>query len=185
MLKKALSFAQELVKERLREGDVAIDATCGTGYDTVFLAELVGKKGKVYAFDIQREAIKQTRSKLEEEGLLSRVELICDTHSKLDSYIMEQAGAVMFNLGYLPGGDHNLVTKPETTIEALKKSLKLLSPGGIITIICYRGHKGGKEEYSALVDFCRELDQKHFTVLEYKFINQVNYPPLLLALERL
>ncbi len=47
-----LSFAHKLISERLTLGDRAIDATVGTGADTLFLAKATGARGEVYGFDI-------------------------------------------------------------------------------------------------------------------------------------
>lgn len=38
-------------------GDTVIDATAGNGHDTVFLAQLVGRQGRVWAFDVQSSAL--------------------------------------------------------------------------------------------------------------------------------
>ena len=37
----------------VRTGDVVVDATCGNGLDSLWLARAVGRSGKLYAFDIQ------------------------------------------------------------------------------------------------------------------------------------
>ena len=50
-----------ILKNHLREGDQAIDATAGNGYDTLFLAEQIGLSGEVIAIDIQNCAIQSTR----------------------------------------------------------------------------------------------------------------------------
>ena len=64
MLLPALRFSHQLLKEIVSEGDHVIDATMGNGNDTLFLAELVGSTGHVYAFDIQEQAVENTRKKL-------------------------------------------------------------------------------------------------------------------------
>lgn len=183
-MKVALEYASFLIEQRVKPGETVIDATCGNGHDTTFLARLVGEGGSVFAFDVQEEAIQNTRTRLSQEGLLSRVNLINDNHDRLGSYIDSPISCCMFNLGYLPGGDHDIITRPDFTIPAVEQAASLLTPGGIITIICYRGHQGGQEEYKTLHIFCQQLQQNLFTVLEYKFINQANYPPLLLAIEK-
>ncbi len=184
-MKKPLLFARELVAGVLKDGDLAVDATCGNGHDTLFLAGLVGQAGRVLAFDIQEEAIVSTKERLSAAGVDSRVMLIRSCHTGLAEYLDSPVGAVMFNLGYLPGGDHSTVTGADTTLPALRAALAALSRGGVITLIIYTGHPGGKEEYEALVAYALSLPQQEFTVLEYKFINQVNNPPLLLAIARL
>ncbi|NLZ38675.1 MAG: methyltransferase domain-containing protein [Firmicutes bacterium] len=184
-MKKPLLFAQELVKNTVKEGEIVVDATCGNGHDTVFLAQCVGAKGHVYAFDIQKEAIISTEKRIKSAGVQERVTLKNVSHAKREFWPQEPLAAVMFNLGYLPGGDHAIVTKAESTVAALQIAINSLKQGGIITLVVYTGHPGGKEEYQAVRDFCTALPQQDFTVLEYQFINQINYPPLLLAVKRL
>ncbi|HHU30433.1 MAG: class I SAM-dependent methyltransferase [Bacillota bacterium] len=183
-MKKPLIFAHELVAATLKPGDMAVDATCGRGNDTLFLARLVGEKGKVFAIDIQPEAIVATQEKLQSAGLLDHVTLVQGSHAEPVAWPQGKVKAVMINLGYLPGGDHSLVTKPETTVAALQIACGHLQTDGIITIVVYTGHAGGIEEYRAVHSFCTSLPQEEYTVLEYRMINQVNNPPLLIAVMR-
>ncbi|NLP17885.1 MAG: methyltransferase domain-containing protein [Firmicutes bacterium] len=183
-IQNSLAFAQELIRQVLLPGEQAIDATAGNGHDTVFLARLVGSKGKIWAFDIQVEAIKNTEERLEKENLRQRVNLLLQGHENMAVYIKKPVGAIMFNLGYLPGGDHSIITRPDTTISAVKSGLKLLRPGGIMTIVMYTGHTDGGTEAAQLKRFCHTLNQKDYHVLSYCFLNQQNHPPQLLAIEK-
>ena len=184
ILKKPLLLARELIARCVSPGDVVVDATAGNGHDTLFLAELVGEEGKVYAFDIQDQAISETTRRLADAHLLSRVHLICSGHENMAFYVKEKISAVMFNLGYLPGKNHKLVTRAETTLTAIKTSLEKLNPGGVITLVLYSGHTGGKEEKNAIIDYCSMLNQNFFTVFLYEMINWTNHPPALLTIER-
>jgi len=60
----------------VKEGDTVVDATCGNGNDTAFLASLVGENGRVFGFDIQDKAIANTTKKLTDLNLIDRVTLI-------------------------------------------------------------------------------------------------------------
>ncbi len=184
-INKSVLMARRYISSCVSDGDRVIDATCGNGHDTLFLAEIVGEKGKVFSFDIQPEALANTRRRLEARNLADRVHLIQSGHEHLDNHVHERVAAVMFNLGYLPGGDHRIITRPDSTIKALAKSLQLLCAGGIVTMVVYDGHEGGGEEKDVLLNYCRNLNQEHFTVLCYAIINQINDPPSLLVLERL
>lgn len=112
LLPKAVDEAREVISKVVKKGDVAVDATAGNGLDTLFLAKLVGESGRVYAFDIQKEALENTRQRLQKEDLLSRVELIRAGHENMEEYVPGHVSAVMFNLGYLPGGNHRVITRP-------------------------------------------------------------------------
>lgn len=185
MIKKPLVMARELVGSCLKPGFAAVDATCGNGHDTVYLAECVGPGGVVYAFDVQEQAIAGTKKRLADAGLLDRVKLLHGSHGDEHRWPAAGIGAVMFNLGYLPGGDHTLVTQPDSTVAALRAAAARLNRGGMITLVIYTGHPGGYEEFAAVRQYAASLPQENFTVLEYRTINQINDPPSLLAIFRL
>lgn len=166
-----------LIENYLAEGDIAIDATAGNGNDTLKLCRKVGKEGKVFAFDIQDKAIEETKKLIFESGF-SNAEIIKDSHEFMDKYINEKVKAVIFNLGYLPGGDHRVQTKGETTIEAIKKSLDLLCADGFIAIMIYYGKNSGTEEKLKVMEFLKELDHKKYTVTIHDFYNRPNNPPI-------
>ena len=126
----AAAWARLFIGEALLPGSVVVDATMGNGRDTLFLAGAVGPAGRVYAFDIQPAALKATAALLAEAGLADRAQLIQADHSLLQQHLPGPVDAVMFNLGYLPGGDHSTITRPDSTRAALQAALSLLAPGG-------------------------------------------------------
>lgn len=185
-----LSFAHQLIRQKVQPGDTVIDATIGNGVDTLFLAKLVGPSGQVYGFDIQEEAIQSTQNRLEQELPSSAlyVTLIQDSHHRLVSYLPEpQQGritAAMFNLGYLPGADTRTITRPDTTLPALEAAVASLRRGGLLTVVLYPGHEGGQEEADRVTRWAAELPQEVCQVLEYRFLNRRSGSPYLLALEK-
>lgn len=169
----------ERIQQMIKEPLLCIDATAGTGQDTVFLAKLAGEKGRVISMDIQEMAIEKTRTRLAKEQLSDRVEVVLDSHVHMDRYAKEESvSLIMFNLGYLPGGDHSLSTKAETTIEALEKGLTLLHEGGMISLLIYSGGDSGFEEKNRVLAWLRELPDDKYTVLVEAFYNKPNNPPL-------
>lgn len=186
MLLTALDYSHQLLKEVLEVGDTAIDATMGNGGDTLFMAELVGKTGKVYSFDIQELALQNTTEKLTVAGVEATVELFLTGHENIDSVIPKDVGikACVFNLGYLPRSDKRVVTLPETTIQAMEAVLARLLPGGRLVIVAYYGHAGGARELESVERFCEGLPQEKFAVMRYEFVNQRNAPPILFCVER-
>lgn len=154
------SQAHELVRAVLKPGDIAIDATAGNGHDTQFLAECVGPTGTVYSFDIQESAVQATARRLASAGL-ENVTLILRNHAEmrdaLPTGLVSNVAAIMFNLGYLPGGDKQLVTKSDSTLAAIQAALLMMAPSGIMTIIAYPGHAGGDSEARQLQDFLNGL----------------------------
>jgi hypothetical protein len=168
---KPVSLTQEahsLIKQKLYSGDIAIDATVGNGYDTLFLAKQVGATGKVYGFDIQQAALDSTRSRLEKANLLAGLTLIHGNHGVMAEKVPVQyhgkINAIMFNLGYLPGGDKTIITQTNSTLTSLNSAGRLLSAEGIITLIAYPGHDGGDIETARVKNWCDHLNKNHFTV---------------------
>ena len=149
--------AHLLIGEYLKAGDVAIDATIGNGLDTAYLAERVGAEGKVFGFDVQEMAIEVATLILKTKRLLNQCELFQEGHETLSTCIPEvyrgRVTVAMFNLGYLPHGDKSIVTQSDTTLAALEQSLMLLAPDGLISILAYRGHPGGMDEYEAVANW--------------------------------
>jgi predicted methyltransferase len=185
VIKNSLGQSHEIIRKVVKEGDYVIDATAGNGNDTAFLASLVGPSGLVYAFDIQEPAIENTRIRIKEKGYEERVKLIKDGHQNMDQYVKEKVNAVMFNLGYLPGGDHSIATIGETTIAAINKSMELLRQGGVITIVVYYGGDSGFDEKNQVMEYIETIDFKRFTVMKTEFVNQPNCPPILVCIEKL
>ncbi|MFB4163095.1 class I SAM-dependent methyltransferase [Alteribacillus sp. JSM 102045] len=183
-----LPFVRELIDRCLTEGDIAVDATAGNGLDTLYLAKKVGDSGKVYSFDIQLAAIEKTKARLKEHHLAHRVSLIQNGHEQAVTCIPKEEltllKAAVFNLGYLPSGDKSITTKGETTIQAVSQLLEIMQSGALIILVIYHGHEEGKKEKQKVETFSAQLDQREVQVLRYEFMNQVNNPPFIIALEK-
>lgn len=179
-------LARQAMTEHLQPGDSAIDATAGTGEDTVSLARKVGPQGRVYAFDIQEAALAQARMKAEEAGVADRVHFYHQSHALLGSLTEitqdRRIRGAMFNLGYLPGGDHGIVTTARTTIPALEAALDALAAGGLMTVCVYL-HGEGREEAQAVDAWCRALGQG-IDVYRVETVNHDKSPILYLVEKR-
>jgi hypothetical protein len=142
----------------------------------------------VYAFDIQQEAIAATTFRLQCDNMHNRCTLFQTGHENMKASLPEIAfgkitGAV-FNLGYLPGGDKAIVTKAETTIAAIGQLMEIMAPEGIIVLVIYHGRSEGAMERDLLLHFVSNLPQEQAHVLLYSFINQINHPPFIIAIEK-
>ncbi|MCI9272630.1 MAG: methyltransferase domain-containing protein [Clostridiales bacterium] len=174
-----LGVAHRFLQEHVKPGSFCIDATAGKGRDAAFLCSLVGDGGKVLAFDIQRQAVDATRELLEKSGYSHIAQVILDSHSEMDRYAQsESVDAIVFNLGYLPGGDHRVFTTAETSIPAIEKGLRLLKPGGVMSVCIYYGKDSGYEEKDALMEYLKTIDDRQYTVLMAQFYNRPNDPPI-------
>ncbi|HEY8363952.1 MAG TPA: class I SAM-dependent methyltransferase [Haloplasmataceae bacterium] len=187
-LEKVLNFSHTLIKSCTKEGDIVIDATIGNGNDILFLSQIVKDKGKVFGFDIQDDAINNTKDLLKKYNC-TNVTLFKQGHENLLSIIpKEYQGNIscgIFNLGYLPKGNKNITTKKDTTIKALESLLSILKINGIVVLVIYSGHMEGKIEKDGLLEYVKSLNQKDYQVLLYQFINQINDAPFLIAIEKM
>ena len=170
-LRSARFLAAEALRRFLLPGDIAIDATMGNGHDTQLLCELVGDSGHVFAFDIQSEAITNTKVRLENAGLIHRASLYCIGHEHMSEFVQSPVQAVVFNLGWLPGGNKQITTRWETTRSAILQALSLLVQEGLCVICVYPGHAEGDHERSELFSMLKGLKPQDFNVLHHRFIN--------------
>ncbi len=186
-----LSFAHKLVSERLQHGGIAIDATMGTGTDTLFLAKTVGLKGHVYGFDIQEEALILTQQRLDQhvQSSISPVTLLLQSHADMLESIPPadhgRLSAIMFNLGYLPTSASNkeIITLTESTITALQASIELLRPRGVLTIVLYPGHSGGDVESAAVKEWACNIPQSVAQSIIYQQLQRFD-APFTIAIEK-
>ncbi|GIO52136.1 MULTISPECIES: tRNA (mnm(5)s(2)U34)-methyltransferase [Paenibacillus] len=186
-----LSFAHKQIAERLSPGDIAVDATIGTGADTLFLAKTAGPKGHVYGFDVQEHALTLTRQRLAQEApeRIAPVTLYLQSHAAMREALPEgvhgRVGAVMFNLGYLPAeeADKAVITTPDSTIEALEAGLSLLRRRGIMTAVLYPGHAGGDLEAQAVTAWATALPQSSAQAVIYRQLQRAD-APYVIALEK-
>jgi len=178
--------ASSWIEVALFDGALAIDATVGNGYDALFLGHRVGPKGKVLGFDVQKAALAGAREILKFVGSIDHVSLIHDSHTRLADYL--PAGAVihaaMFNLGYLPRGNRRIITRPETTVLALRSVLEHLAERGRVTLLVYRGHEGGIPEYQGVRQFVEELPEDGWLVEELGSTSDSPVAPRLFRIQR-
>ncbi len=164
-------LAQEHISQRLQAGQIAIDATAGNGYDTVFLAQSVGDEGVVYGFDVQQRALQNTYDRLVDAKLEHCVTLIEEGHenmaARIPTAIHGQVAAIMFNLGYLPGSDKAITTQPKTTWLAINAATRLLAPNGMMTVVAYRGHAGAQDEAGIVAHVLDLLENNEFIINRY------------------
>jgi SAM-dependent methyltransferase len=181
-----LDLAHHYWSKLLLPGDIAVDATCGNGQDTLKLASLIltAEKGQLYACDIQKNAVEATRLYLEQQldsSLLMKVRFILGCHSTFPSEIEPQTVKLfVYNLGYLPGGNKNLTTSTQTTLQSIQHAQILLKAGGMICLTCYPGHAEGAKEEKAILNFAASLSPYEWSVCHHQWLNRQKAPSLLL-----
>lgn len=172
-------WCHEVIRSQAKRGGLYIDATMGNGNDTLMLCVLAGNTGEVYAFDIQPQALKATRTLLENHKVTSNFHLILDGHENMDNYLQQEtADVVCFNFGYLPGGDHSIATQADTSLVAIQKGLQLLKPGGMMSLCVYSGGDTGFEEKDCILSYLKTLPAKEYTVIVNQYFNRENNPPM-------
>ena len=95
-----------------------------------------------------------------------------------DTLLLSQLSCIVFNFGYLPGGDHSLATRGETSIQALTQALTLLKKGGMISLCIYSGGDSGFEERDQILDWLKNLDSHQYLVIKSEYYNRPNNPPI-------
>lgn len=184
VLRSARFLAAECMARAVRPGDTVIDATMGNGYDTETLSRLVGETGHVYAFDVQEQAVINTRTRLEAAGLLARVTLVHDSHAQIKQYVNQPVSAAVFNLGWLPGGDKTVTTKTDSSLCAVRAALDLLEPMGVLILCIYPGHEEGKRERTTLLEMLSSLAPQEYNCLSQVFLNAGDDAPLCVIVQR-
>lgn len=184
-LKNAVNMAHVVLKPFLTKARVIVDMTCGNGHDTVYLASGMSDRAVLYAFDIQPCAIENTQiavaaAHLEKKNIIYKL----GSHDDLLNEIAKPIDIAVFNLGYLPSGNHELHTNTETTLKACKICLNKIAINGIIIIVSYPGTEAGAEECCRLQEFLQEVPQQVFHVSQWQPLNQVNDPPVLYIVQK-
>ncbi len=165
------------ILQHIEEGDTVVDFTMGNGNDTLFLSRAVGESGRVFAFDIQEEAIESTAKHLRENGAPDNYTLICASHHRVKEFVNEPIKAGMFNLGYLPrSGKKAITTMRETTMPAVRAALELLAPDGVLIVAIYPGHEEGALEGEMLREYFSTLSRFRICPSEFKILNSPTSP---------
>ncbi len=193
LIVKTTSLAMHIVSDYIRPGDTVVDCTMGNGYDTLSLAAAAGctdnsaLRGRVYAFDIQQQAVDATKAYLLKNGITdpqaNGIYLIRDSHAEMERYLPDpsetEISAFVFNLGFLPGKDKSVMTTAETSLPAVKKAIRMVRQNGIVSVMAYTGHKEGEEEYAVISEFLKTLPSKKYHVAYVNMINQKKTAPSL------
>ncbi len=177
-------LAHRIISEKYSSIEYGVDATCGNGFDTLFLAGLCNPEGMIFSFDIQEEALDKAEKLLNENNLPAGVMFVKTGHENIEGVIKPKVDVVMFNLGFLPNSNSKICTEPETTISSLNSATKILNDGGIITIICYPGTEEGRVETLEVNKWLNELDKDKFSLNEYLSDNPDNTTPVLYVVEK-
>lgn len=177
-----LNLVKQAILPALEQATVIVDATAGNGNDTLFLAEHSSEQAKIYAFDIQQAALVHTQEKT--AAYAARIEYVLRSHAELAAVVKEEIDVAMFNLGYLPGEEHDITTKKESTRAAVTQVLEKLSLNGVCIIVAYPGHEAGAQEAAMLEDFLENLPGKNYTAGCYRLVNHKKTAPYAYVIER-
>lgn len=184
LIQTPVHLAHHYFKQKLKIGDIALDCTAGNGHDSLFIAQQIldGNQGDLYCIDLQEQAILNTKKLLEEhlsKEQLNRVRFLQQSHELLPN-IPNTVALIVYNFGYLPGGDKTITTQVESSLKSIAKGLELLAPSGIMSLTCYPGHEEGEKEQNALFSFCEELDKKSWNLCLHRWLNRKTSPSLIL-----
>lgn len=179
-----IDLAHSLWLKHLRPGDNAIDATCGRGKDSLLIAQraLLEETGKLVCMDIQEDAIASTKTLLKDHltsQQLQRVEFFQQSHIEFPRFLEKLSiHLIIYNLGYLPGGEKSITTMTNSTIISLENALKIIVPGGLISVTCYPGHEEGLKEYQEIILWTEKLDKTIYKSAHYRSISHHTAPSI-------
>ena len=171
-----LEVEKNFLLPHIKKGGTAVDFTMGNGHDTLWLSQQVGAQGKVFAFDIQPQALENTRTLLRRESAPENYTLLLDSHSNVKEYVKEPICAGMFNLGFLPGGDKSVTTKRETTLIAIRAGTELLDADGALLIAVYPGHAEGDAEGKMIQEYLASVSRHRICATMVKILNSPTSP---------
>jgi ubiquinone/menaquinone biosynthesis C-methylase UbiE len=180
-IERIIAIAHLLIGQKVKAGMTVVDATAGNGHDVTFLAEAVGPSGHVVGFDLHASAIEESKRRTASMGFTDRVTLHQACHSNMCAHISEaSADVILFNLGYLPGADRDTATQSSSTLEALRDSLRLLRPGGLLSIVVYPGHPEGQTEATAIDAWIDSLGEEDASSASYRLHHRPHAPYVVL-----
>ncbi len=175
-LQHTTELALHMCTAYAKDTSVAVDCTCGNGHDTLWLAK---KCAKVYAFDVQESAIENT-GKLLRENSVDNVVLIKESHTKIKDFVRERPDVIIFNLGFLPGGNKTITTEGESSMKAIEEALDVLAVDGILSVTMYPGHNEGRREQEMILEWAKTLDSRSYHCVFASMHNQSDKAPQVL-----
>lgn len=174
---KIVEFSHLLIKDYVEKHIgkelLLVDATCGAGNDTLFMASCLNNKGRIIAYDIQEIAISTTKARIEKSGF-SNIFYKLESHE----YITEIPDLIIYNFGYLPNGDKSITTKAETSLKSVSKMINLINqnPEFLIILVLYPGHNDGLVEAQEIDTLCLNLPGSDYLVCKYQNYNRITSP---------
>lgn len=173
-MKSHILQAHHYWEKIVQPGDTLIDATVGNGQDTLFLAKLLKGSGSLVGYDIQPQALEEAKKRL---GHIScgLVKLKLQSHIHFEE---KSVKLIVYNLGYLPGGDKRVTTQCESTLKSIQDGMQRIVPGGGMSITCYPGHEEGAREEISLLDFLKAVPKQEWKICYHRWINSPLSPSL-------
>ena len=176
MLKKVVDIAHEILAEGVDEQSVAVDFTCGGGHDSLFLSKYVSF---VYSYDIQKEALDDAKKLCSQ---VSNIKFHHKSHLYFDEDV-EHFDRGIFNLGYYPRGNRNIITNANEVLLTIKKAVEKLNHGGKIVIVCYPGFESGKLEAEQIEKELASFESKFYDIYRFGLLNR-HLAPYIIGIEK-
>lgn len=176
-MKSIVEQSHDFLLPALHRQAICIDATLGHGKDTIFF--LNQKTKLVYGFEIQEDVLIETIKKIDNKQFKG----ILDSHENMDQYVQTEVDGIIFNFGYCPGMDNQVMTQAKTSLIAIKKALNLLKIKGRMALVFYP-HKQGRQEAKLIEDYLMSLSSPVYYVEKRIQLNQ-RESPYLIGIEKL
>lgn len=110
---------------QIKEGDKVLDVGCGSGIDTVVLAQIVGPAGQVFGVDYDKNMVAESEKSIEKEGVNAWVR-----------HIQADATSLPFNTGYFDScRSERLFEHLLKPAMALNEMTRVTKTGGMVVVL--------------------------------------------------
>ena len=119
----------------IKPGSVVIDLACGKGIYSMFLSDIVGEEGLVYAVDLWKEGLLLLEEQIEKKNISNIMTLLADASKQID--IDDYSADICLMATVLH--DFEEAGQADTVLEDIKT---LLKPNGCLAVIEFKKIEG-------------------------------------------
>lgn len=162
-------FSTRIVRESSKEGNTILDAGCGDGIQSLYLARR-NKESLVYGYDISAQSVMQA-NKYKQEHKIPNANFFVSSHDDFESQTQMD---MIYTIGSLVGnheipyGSADVLRKTEKIVkERVSKFFEMLGKNGVYVMVWGAGPARNKN----LVEIIESSGFKHSYIFTGKFLD--------------